>query len=163
MSWNQLRSKPLNEPLWPVTTVCPMTEQDSEMGRRQDFSYLLRQEGAIDFSPIIVEQLKWKPCLALLEMPQSPPAGSISAPEFESCSNRLDIPNRLYRHRRHAVEFHQRVRPYFFCCHIRRTDGKRVASTVMPPVQPACICCKSSRLWLSSSGTRFCSARASAE
>ena len=34
---------------------------------------------------------------------------------------------------------------------------------VKPSVQPACICFKSSRLWLSSSRTRFCSARASAE
>jgi hypothetical protein len=30
-------------------------------------------------------------------------------------------------------------------------------------VQPACICFKNSRLWLSSSRTRFCSARAAAE
>src|SRR5450631_3338826 len=33
----------------------------------------------------------------------------------------------------------------------------------MPAIQPACICFKSSRLWVSSSRTRFCSARAPAE
>ena len=35
--------------------------------------------------------------------------------------------------------------------------------TVKPPLQPTCICFNSSRLWVSSSRARFCSARASAE
>ena len=39
----------------------------------------------------------------------------------------------------------------------------QVDNNPQPPVQPACICFKSSRLWASRSRTRFCSARASAE
>src|SRR5271156_590995 len=35
---------------------------------------------------------KWELCLALLEMPQSHLAGSISTPEFAFCSNHPDIP-----------------------------------------------------------------------
>src|SRR5215467_5782841 len=59
-----------------------------DTGRRTFYSL---RPGTIIF-PNHCGALEWRPCLALLEMPQSPPAGSISAPESASCSNRPDIP-----------------------------------------------------------------------